>query len=118
MHSVDAAFKYRSATGADRLALIEWKYTESYLRTRAAAPGKDKVRSTRYLSDFDKADGPVRSNLMDFVLLLDEPFYQLMRQQLLAYRLESDPAEDASVVRVLHVLSPDNAGYQRVSGPP
>ena len=44
--------------------------------------------------------------------MLDEPFYQLMRQQLLAQRLEQDKAENASTVRVLHVLSPDNAAYQ------
>ncbi|MEJ7788006.1 MAG: hypothetical protein WKF96_24670, partial [Solirubrobacteraceae bacterium] len=46
-------------------------------------------------------------------LLLDEPFYQLVRQQLLAHELEKICAEGADRVRVLHVLSPHNDAYQR-----
>lgn len=50
--------------------------------------------------------------MLPIELLLDEPFYQLMRQQLLAHRLEKDHAHGAEVVRVLHVLAPENSGYQ------
>lgn len=35
-----------------------------------------------------------------------------MRQQLLAKRLEHNRVLDAEVVRVLHVLAPQNTGYQ------
>lgn len=44
-------------------------------------------------------------------MLLDEPFYQLVRQQLLAHALEEGGV--AERVRVVHVLSPDNLAYQR-----
>lgn len=43
--------------------------------------------------------------------MLDEPFYQLVRQQLLAQGLESDPRMPYDAVRVLHVLDPANAAY-------
>ena len=111
--SVDAAFRYRTSTGQTELALVEWKYTEAYLEAVEPPPGYNKTRDARYRSDLEAPDGPIRPNLIDLELLFDEPLYQLMRQQLLAYRLERDHVEDADVVRVLHVLDPDNAGYQQ-----
>ena len=42
--------------------------------------------------------------------MLDEPFYQLMRQQLLAHQLEQ--AGVADVVRVIHVHPAGNDAYQ------
>lgn len=109
--SVDAAFRYRTSAGVEELALVEWKYTESY-RPGVDASKTDE-RRRRYLADFEAADGPVRSDLVPFEAMLQEPFYQLMRQQLLARRLEQDPEVPASTVRVVHVLSPHNAAYQR-----
>lgn len=110
--SVDAAFLYRTSTGSAELALVEWKYTEEYTTLRKPNPGFDKTRIGRYGADFAAPDGPVRSGLIDIEWMLDEPFYQLMRQQLLAWRLEKDHAEGADVVRVLHVLAPRNVAYQ------
>jgi len=111
--SVDAAFRYRTSTGQIEVALVEWKYTEAYLEAVEPPPGYNATRAARYGCDLDAADGPVRSGLIDVELLFDEPLYQLVRQQLLAYRLERDRVEDADVVRVLHVLDPVNAGYQQ-----
>jgi hypothetical protein len=45
--------------------------------------------------------------------MLDEPLYQLMRQQLLADRLERDQVLDAQRVRVVHVAPAANLDYQR-----
>ena len=59
-----------------------------------------------------RATARSRLDVLPIELLLDEPFYQLMRQQLLAKRLEHDRVLDAEVVRVLHVLAPENTGYQ------
>ena len=56
--------------------------------------------------------GPVRADVLDFPLLLDEPLYQLMRQQLLAHALGFSGAEGASRVRVVHVSPAANAAYQ------
>ena len=110
--SLDAAFRYRTTSGSTELALVEWKYTESYLEVREPDPNRDRTRATRYRADYEDPAGPLRAELLPFAVMLHEPFYQLMRQQLLAHRLERAGAEDASVVRVLHVLPPDNTGYQ------
>jgi hypothetical protein len=106
--SVDAAFLYRTSTGAIELALVEWKYTEKYTTIRTPNPGYDRTRIKRYGADYHDPSGPLRSEFMSIEWMLDEPFYQLMRQQLLAWRLERDGAEGADVVRVLHVLPPGN----------
>jgi hypothetical protein len=110
--SVDAAFLHRHLVGVTELVLVEWKYTESY-RRRPAEPAKDKVRADRYLSAVEDPYGPVCGDVLDFSLLLDEPFYQLVRQQLLAHALETSGAEGASRVRVVHVSPPANLAYQR-----
>jgi hypothetical protein len=110
--SVDAAFLHRTRDGMVELVLVEWKYTESY-RLRRPDPFKDEVRRGRYEAAVLDPAGPIRSDLLPFELLLDEPFYQLVRQQLLAHALESAGAEGASRVRVLHVLPAANDAYQQ-----
>lgn len=109
--SVDAAFLHRARDGVIELVLVEWKYTESY-QVRRPDPTKDKTRLDRYGSFVSDPTGPVRSNVLAFEMLLDEPFYQLVRQQLLAHELERSQAEGATRVRILHVLSPQNLAYQ------
>lgn len=110
--SVDAAFLHRGLDGVVELVLVEWKYTESY-PARRPDPEKDAVRFKRYGAAFADPEGPVRDAVLPFDLILDEPFYQLVRQQLLAHALEQAGAEGAARVRIVHVLSPDNAGYQQ-----
>lgn len=108
--SVDAAFLHRLGDGTTELVLVEWKYTESY-RPRKPDARKDAVRFGRYGEALADSSGPVRLDLLAFQHLLDEPFYQLVRQQLLAHALEHDGVADR--VRVVHVLSPDNDAYQQ-----
>lgn len=110
--SVDAAFLHRRGDGALELALVEWKYTESYALRRPES-AKDQERRRRYQRALEAGGSPVRSDLLPFELLLDEPIYQLVRQQLLAHELEKARAHDADVVRVVHVLPPDNLAYQQ-----
>lgn len=110
--SVDAAFSYRTSAGAEELALVEWKYTEKYKRIQKPSGRRDSIRRRRYESDFTRPDGPVRADLVPLGSMFIEPVYQLMRQQLLADRLESDPATPYQAVRVVHVLSPFNLDYQ------
>ena len=108
--SVDAAFLHRAPDGLTELVLVEWKYTESY-RLRSPEPVKDEVRRRRYAAAVDDPDGPLDGTLLPFDLLLDEPFYQLVRQQLLAHALERAGVADR--VRVVHVLPPENEAYQQ-----
>jgi hypothetical protein len=90
--SVDAAFVHRTHEGIRELILVEWKYTEHY-GPRRAEPAKDAVRRSRYGE------------------LLQEPLYQLMRQQLLAHELEKAHAHGADRVRVAHVMPVGNRAY-------
>jgi len=109
--SVDAAFLHRTHDDIVELVVLEWKYTESY-RVRKPDPGKDAVRLGRYGVAFADPDGPVQCDLLPFELVFDEPFYQLVRQQLLAHALETSGSEGAARVRVVHVLSEHNVEYQ------
>jgi hypothetical protein len=110
--SVDAAFVHETAEGAVELVLLEWKYTEQYLRP-SRDPRKDRIRADRYEAAWSHVDGPVRSDVLAFVDILDEPFYQLVRQQLLAHELEMIRAEGADRVRVVHIAPQANIEYQR-----
>ena len=114
--SVDAAFLFHTATGRRELALVEWKYTESY-RTREPEPEKDEVRRQRYGTALHDPDGPVRDDVLPFDALLDEPIYQLVRQQLLAWELEKAKVHDVDRVRVVHVMPSANVAYGASLGP-
>lgn len=114
--SVDAAFLFRTSTGTRELALVEWKYTESY-RPRTPDPAKDEVRWQRYGTALHDPDGPVRADVLSFEALLDEPIYQLVRQQLLAWELEKARVHDVDRVQVVHVMPGDNATYGDSLGP-
>jgi hypothetical protein len=107
--SVDAAFLHRTVDGLTELVLLEWKYTESY-RRRRPDPVKDAVRWERYGAAWADPNGPV-NDALPFADVLDEPLYQLVRQQLLAHRLEQDRVLGADRVRVVHVSPEGNAGY-------
>jgi hypothetical protein len=110
--SVDAAFLHRTREGLTELVLLEWKYTESY-RPRPPEPERDAIRWQRYGAALSAPDGPGpqrRARLLD---LLDEPFYQLVRQQLLASELEKARVGGADRVRVVHVLPKRNTAYRQ-----
>jgi hypothetical protein len=109
--SVDAAFLHRTKAGAVELVLLEWKYTEQYT-ARTPDPRKDEERRRRYQSAWLDPEGPFAGPVaLDVVL--DEPLYQLVRQQLLAHALEPDHVLGADVARVVHVCPPENLAYEQ-----
>lgn len=55
----------------------------------------------------------MRGDILPVAALFDEPFYQLVRERLLAHALERSSAEGVTRVRVVHVFSPANDAYQR-----
>ena len=116
--SVDAAFLNKTSAGETELALVEWKFTESYLDVKERNAPSDAVRVGRYAADLSASDSPIALDVLPIELLLDEPFYQFMRQQLLAKRLEDNRVLNAEVVRVLHVLDPENTGTRTHSPEP
>lgn len=109
--SVDAAFLHRATDGVLELVLVEWKYTEQY-PLRAISPAKNAVRLKRYGTLLHDPTGPIRDDLLSFDHLTDEPFYQLVRQQLLAHALESNNPYGAGRCRVVHVSPAGNIAYQ------
>jgi Restriction Endonuclease associating with ARP len=108
--SADAAIRYRRPGGGIEVALIEWKYTESYDGRPLAKSRSDRL--DRYRPLFEDPDGPLRTDVIPYADLFVEPFYQLMRQQLLAQAMERSGELDADTVRVLHVAPATNTELQ------
>lgn len=104
--SVDAVMKGRDARGYIRLFLIEWKYTESYA---SAAPEDTDNRLWRYRSFFTRDGSPFTFCNSDvdatfFAELLTEPYYQLMRQTLLGWKMTQDPSRNGQATSFTHVM--------------
>jgi hypothetical protein len=102
----DAAVAFVDGAGKRQLLLIEWKYSEEY---RSHKLSEDKT--------FDP-DGPVRSDfglgLTDF---FHEPFYQFLRQQMLAWQIERHPRSGFDRVRVVHISPSGNRALHAVTAP-
>ena len=111
--SVDAAFLHTNNYGKRELILIEWKYTEKYAK-RPDTPEKDAERARRYKKLVAEPGSPIDSSKVPFNELLQDPIYQLMRQQLLAWQLEKSGAHNkVDRVIVLHIDSEGNTAYQK-----
>ncbi|QDM40640.1 hypothetical protein [Altererythrobacter sp. TH136] len=115
--SVDAAVRYRYE-GKEYLTLIEWKYTEAYSAIRHASEiAGDSTRLARYSNLWKRPHGPIRADapvqLPDFFL---NPWYQLLRQQMLAYHCELDPLSGFDRVDVLHISPSENESLKAAKG--
>jgi hypothetical protein len=113
--SADAIVRFER-NGEIETLLIEWKYTEKY-----GAPIRTDGNPTRIRRYADKAfapHGPIRAdlglNLEDFFW---EPFYQLLRQQMLAWRMGLAREDGARRVRVLHISPRGNQVLHKVTSP-
>jgi hypothetical protein len=113
--SADAFVRFQNAGQVESL-LIEWKYTEQY-----GAPIKasgNATRTERYKNLVFAPGGPIRSDLglalPDFFY---EPFYQLLRQQMLAFQMQMARQNGAERVRVLHISPSGNRALHRITSP-
>lgn len=116
--STDAAVRFEREDGKKQIALIEWKYTESYSRSsyKIARSGTDRTAIYQHL--YARQDFPLRKELLpDFSALFYEPFYQLFRQQALANEMEMARELDSDVVSVLHIAPAQNTDFLRVTSP-
>lgn len=116
--SADALVAFEREDGRRQAVLIEWKYTESYhsIHLKTAPSGTD--RTTIYRTLFDKADCPLDRGLIpSFESLFFEPFYQLMRQQLLAHEMETAKQPEADIVSLLHIAPAHNTDFRKVTSP-
>ncbi len=116
--SFDAAVRFEDASGRTQIAVIEWKYTESYGRTSKAEGKSGARRQAIYRDSFEAADGPIdASQVPDYLDLFYEPFYQMMRQQLLAHEMEKHRELGADVVTVVHICPAKNTDFRRITSP-
>ncbi|WP_224407292.1 hypothetical protein [Afifella sp. IM 167] len=115
--SADAIVRFQNEAGATEALLIEWKYTERY-GTRPLDERGNPTRLARYSKKAFAPDGPIKNDLglsvKDFFY---EPFYQLLRQQMLAWRMERATEGGATRVRVLHIAPSANTDLHRVTAP-
>ena len=116
--SVDAFLVAETVSGYRRAYLIEWKYAEQYQSTKPAFKGDGKsgnTRRTRYAGLFHAPNSAFNPDadpeLDDF---LYEPFYQIMRQRLLADRMVRERELDVDEARVVVVVPEDNWAYRAV----
>jgi hypothetical protein len=116
--SADAAVMFEHEDGLRQIALIEWKYTESYSGTplQVADSGTSRVEIYRPL--LEGSDCPLDVSLLGSLDdLFYEPFYQLMRQQLLAHEMERAKELGAKRVSLLHIAPAHNEDLLRVTSP-
>jgi hypothetical protein len=116
--SADAAVMFERADGLRQIVLIEWKYTETYSPADKAAGKSGATRRATYDRFYTADDFPLRKELLpSFAALFYEPFYQLLRQQLLAHEMERARELGADRVSLLHLAPAANPGFQRVTAP-
>src|SRR5260370_10512334 len=105
--SVHLLLAYEDKGGKRHGVLLESKYTERYVNQRWRT---DRV--TLYGPPFEAADSPIRLDRVTSVdQLLIEPFYQHLRQQLLATAMERAQELGFVTVSVLHVAPEANRAY-------
>ena len=116
--SVDAFVVAETVSGRRRAYLLEWKYVEQYQSTRPDFKGEGRSGDTRRLRYAEPFRAPSSSfnpeaapELDDF---LYEPFYQIMRQRLLADRMVQQRELDVYEARVVVVVPEDNRSYRAV----
>ena len=116
--SADSIARFERDDGKIQVTLIEWKYTESYSNNfiRYSKHGTDRGSIYRHL--YDLIDCPINKDLLpDYDALFYEPFYQLMRQQLLAREMERAHELEADIVSLLHIAPSKNKDFDRVTSP-
>lgn len=110
--SVDAAMVGKKQDGSNILVLIEWKYTEEYREENKYIPERSNVYDP-LLSD---TECPIKID--NYESLYYEPFYQLMRQTLLGWKMVQAGEYECGEYIHLHVIPEKNLELkERVTSP-
>ena len=116
--SVDAFLVAETTAGRRRAYLLEWKYIEQYQSTRPEFKGEGRSGDTRrrrygepFRAPYSAFNPDAAPDLDDF---LYEPFYQIMRQRLLADRMVQQHELEVEEVKVIVVVPEDNRAYRIV----
>jgi hypothetical protein len=113
--SADAFVRFRHNGRVEGL-LLEWKYTEAYGAPISAKGNTKRVK--RYSETAFTPHGPIRSDLgLKLEDFFYEPFYQLIRQQMLAFQMGKAREDGMDRVRVLHISPAANHALRKVTSP-
>ncbi|MYD43441.1 MAG: hypothetical protein F4W90_06075 [Gammaproteobacteria bacterium] len=106
--SIDA-FVVAETTSGRRGYLIEWKYVEDYRRD-FLLDGNDATRLEWYRASY--AASSFRSERIPITAWFYNPFYQIMRQRLLAERMVRNGELGVREAKVVVVVPDDNLAYR------
>ena len=116
--SVDAFLVAETITGHLRGYLIEWKYAEQYQSSKPSFKGGGKSGNTRRARYAGLFQAPCSAFITEVVPELDEflyePFYQIMRQRLLADRMVQERELDVDEAKVVVVVPEENRAFRAV----
>ena len=107
--SIDAFMVAETRVGR-RAYLLEWKYTESYGENDKGRGRKGRTRRRRYGTRY--AASPAFRDGISLDAWLHEPFYQIMRQRLLADRMVAKKELGVSEAKVVLVVPGENFAYR------
>ncbi len=106
--SVDAMMTGFLKNGEKVQVLIEWKYTELYPKADKSKGSSGITRKNRYDLLIDDKDSPI-NRTVSIDNLYYEPFYQLMRQTLLAWQMTKHKEAELNADDWLHLdVIPEN----------
>jgi|ERR1039458_351017 hypothetical protein len=112
--SADAAVRYKTTDGIIAIALIEWKYTESY-GPPLALDTRNVERLRRYQDISFHPKGPLRSDCgVNLVAFFTEPVYQLLRQQILAFQITAARELQSQFTRTVYISPRANLALKRI----
>lgn len=112
--SVDAVMLAEMQNGQRKLFFIEWKYVEQYKSQPSKAEGDSgQTRIKIYLPLLEQQDCPFR--ITNIKGLYTEPYYQLMRQTLLANEMTKAKEYGATSYMHLHLIPTANTDLKNVN---
>ena len=116
--SADAIVMFEDINSKKQVVLIEWKYTESYSGNYlgVAKSGTDRRKIYQHL--FENHDCVIDlAKLPNVDALYYEPFYQLMRHQFLASKMEAARELGVDIVSLLHIAPGINEDFKKITSP-
>jgi Restriction Endonuclease associating with ARP len=108
--SLDGLMCAERSDGMRVLLVIEWKYLESYGRESVATSARGTDRVATYTHLLEEASCPIKRGVHQ--RLFFEPYYQLMRQTLLAWQMVEHGEFGASDWLHVHVVPEQNVALR------
>jgi hypothetical protein len=105
--SIDAVMVGKKENGKNILFSIEWKYTEFYEEKNVHKDNHDKM----YKLLLDEEDCPIKSKIVadnNYDALYYDPFFQLMRQTLLSWKMVKAEEYNCDEYIHVHVIPEEN----------